>query len=338
MKLVAFIRRKTLILSFLLIFALISALTVTIVFGISVTRPQKEDFITYVEFNVPYSALQIALDADISLYEQEIPCPWYKILAVLASKYYGDFSRYRESDLHAIIYDLKNGKTIKDLAEGLELYSYYEEAYGAVLGGMVGPFDQQVERNGEIVWEQTYGLKAFSPIAQGFDYSHGDDFGAQRTWGYTRKHLGHDMMAETGTPVIAIETGVVECLGWNNYGGWRIGIRSLDGRRYYYYAHLRKGRPYAQGLKEGDLVTAGDVIGYVGRTGYSTQEDVNNIETSHLHLGMELIFDESQKECDQEIWIDLYPLTRLLVEHRSSVYRESETKEFYRKYNIREFS
>ncbi len=71
------------------------------------------------------------------------------------------------------------------------------------------------------------------------------------------------MMGLVGTPIIAIESGYVEALGWNRYGGWRIGIRSFDKKRYYYYAHLRQNRPYAEGLKEGDYVTAGgDVIGY----------------------------------------------------------------------------
>ena len=60
------------------------------------------------------------------------------------------------------------------------------------------------------------------------------------------------------------------------------------------------------------MVNAGDVIGYVGRTGYSTTENVNNINTSHLHFGLELVFDESQKESDNEIWIDLYAITKLL--------------------------
>lgn len=99
---------------------------------------------------------------------------------------------------------------------------------------------------------------------------------------------------------MAIESGVVEALGWNQYGGWRIGIRSFDGKRYYYYAHLRQNYPYAEGLEEGSVVTAGDVIGYMGHTGYSTTENVNNIKIVHLHWGLQLIFDESQKETSYE--------------------------------------
>ena len=64
---------------------------------------------------------------------------------------------------------------------------------------------------------------------------------------------------------------------------------------------------------------AGDLIGFMGRTGYSDKENTNNIETVHLHFGMQLIFDESQKECLSEIWIDCYDIVRLLESHRSSL-------------------
>ena len=59
------------------------------------------------------------------------------------------------------------------------------------------------------------------------------------------------MMGQIGTPVICIETGYVEALGWNQYGGWRVGIRSPDKKRYYYYAHLRQDYPYQAKIKRG---------------------------------------------------------------------------------------
>ena len=144
------------------------------------------------------------------------------------------------------------------------------------------------------------------------------------------------MMAAVGTPVIAVESGTVEALGWNQYGGWRIGIRSFDGLRYHYYAHLRQNRPYAEGLEVGDTVMAGDVIGYVGRTGYSAKENVNGIEQSHLHYGLQLIFDESQKEGNGEIWVDVYQICRMLRGHQSEVERDDETKEWRRVKGFRE--
>ncbi len=183
-------------------------------------------------------------------------------------------------------------------------------------------------------WVKKYGLKAYSPIAEGYWYKDFDDFGDGRSYGYKRKHFGHDLMSSIGTPIIAIESGIVEVLGWNQYGGWRIGIRSFDGKRYYYYAHLRKDHPFNDRTKEGQTVKAGDVIGYSGQTGYSKKENVNNIDSPHLHVGMQLIFDESLKDSPNQIWVDLYSITRLLSKHRATVYKDEEKKEYYRKFDI----
>lgn len=302
-----------------------------------VSKGDKRDFIKYAEFNVCCSALEKALEYDISTHknDEKVKIDWVQVLAYLGAKYGGDFKQYKEEDLEQIVSRLKNGDKINDIAKTMKYYDYYYRVYSAVLGGFTGWYNTEAEdENGKITKVKDYGLCVFSPIAKGFPYSHYDDFGTGRSYGYKRKHLGHDLMAATGTPVIAIETGTVEIMGWNQYGGWRIGIRSLDKKRYYYYAHLRQNRPFNPSIKEGAVVNAGEVIGYVGRTGYSTTENTNNIDTSHLHLGMELIFDESQKECDNEIWVDLYAVVTLLEKHKSTVYRVNETKEFYNKYKF----
>ena len=292
-----------------------------------------KDFIKWIDFDVSYQALVDAMNLDIETYKEEVHLNWIELLSYLGAKYGGDFSSYREKDLNALAQELKGGATMNELTKDMNYYSYYREAYGAVLSGFLGEYQIQAKDEGapaEPVLETTYGLKSFSPIAAGFYYQDYDDFGCGRTYGYSRRHLGHDMFGAVGTPIVAVESGVVEVMGWNQYGGWRIGIRSLDGRRYHYYAHLRKDRPYHEGLEEGQLVKAGDVIGYMGRTGYSANENVNNIRQTHLHYGLQLIFDESQKECNSEIWIDLYAITRLLERNRSETYRVAETKEFFR--------
>lgn len=301
------------------------------------TAAEKEkDFIRYVEFNPCYSALDRALEEDIRVHEEGGSRSWVDTLAYLGAKYGGDFSQYRAQDMDDLFQRLDSGETMEEITSSMTYYSYYREAYGAVLDGLVGTYKEETTENEETVWQEHYGLKGFFPLAKNFAYEHYDDFGAQRTYGYTRRHLGHDIMADTGTPVLAIESGVVEVMGWNQYGGWRIGIRSGDGRRYYYYAHLRQNRPFAEGLEEGQTVQAGQVIGYVGHTGYSTEENVNNIRVPHLHLGLELIFDESQKESDNEIWVDLYALTQLLSRHMGETVRDPETKEHARKYAFSE--
>ena len=297
------------------------------------------DYIHYVEFNPTYEALCRAYELDVKSHEKqdtkaagksddtEKTVSWIDLLAYAAAKNGGEFGKNALSCVDEAAESLESGTSLEELTEGMEYFNYYEKAYTAVLGGMVGTFQ---EETGDGSMKEQYGLMAYSPIAEGFDYSSGDDFGSARSYGYNRPHLGHDMMGLIGTPIIAVESGYVEALGWNQYGGWRIGIRSFDRQRYYYYAHLRQDRPYAEGLKEGDIVTAGDVIGYMGHTGYSKKENVNNIEVVHLHFGMELVFDESQKESDNEIWINCYPLTEFLKKHRSAVTRDEKTKEWSR--------
>jgi murein DD-endopeptidase MepM/ murein hydrolase activator NlpD len=273
----------------------------------------KAETIKWVDFGVPYESLKYAMDADISTAEKEKHISWIDILAVSGCRTGG---KCPLSSVKQAYQDLQEDKAIDEILGNLyQYYPYYKKSFSAVLGGLLGHF--QIEVNGEKV--SMYGLKAFSPVAAGYSYSHCDDFGNRHTFGFARKHLGHDMMGGLGTPVVAVEGGVVEALGWNRYGGWRVGIRSFDSKRYYYYAHLQKDHPFAEGLAVGDLVQAGDLIGFMGRTGYSDKENVNNIETVHLHFGMQLVFDESQKECNSEIWIDVYDIVRLLNKHRSSI-------------------
>ncbi len=315
-------------------------------------QQEEKTFIKWVDFGVTKDAMQKAFRYDVDTCQQEIHLNWIQLLAYLGARYGGDFqTRYKASDMDQIAQRIIAGEKMEDITADMKYYNYYLEAYTAVLGGMVGTYrieipeadapafvleDEQAIRDRErgTIWVTKYGLKAFSPIAKNYPYNDYDDFGVSRSYGFKRQHLGHDMMGQVGTPVIAVESGRVEAMGWNQYGGWRLGIRSLDGKRYYYYAHLRKNYPYHKSLKEGSLVQAGDVIGYLGRTGYSSKENTNNIDEPHLHFGIQLIFDESQKEGNNEIWIDCYEITKFLAVNRSETVKNQETKEYYRMYQM----
>lgn len=305
---------------------------------IEVAAGTRGDCIKWVDFTVTYEALCTAYDLDVEQYAAGHPVRWTELLAYAAAKTGGKFDQKSLSVMRKLSEELsEDSATLDELTKELPYYPYYLEAYEAVLGGMVREYEiEQMDDAGRKAWKKVYGLKAFSPIAKGFDYSDYDDFGSSRSYGYKRPHLGHDMMGQVGTPITAIESGYVEALGWNRYGGWRIGIRSFDKKRYYYYAHLRQNFPYALDLKEGSVVTAGDVIGYMGHTGYSTKENINNIDTVHLHWGLQLIFDESQKEGNNEIWIDCYALTRFLSKNRSLTEKNTETKEWLRCFQMRD--
>ena len=299
-----------------------------------VVFPVQAAPVRWVDFDVSCEAMKAALDVDIATFDQEKHISWIDILALAACRTGGKVTL---NAARKAARELAGEQSAEELLGSLyKYYGYYQEAYSAALGGLVGSY--AIEKDGQ--WVASYGLKAFSPIAAGFGYSHCDDFGVSRSFGFQRKHLGNDLMGGLGTPIVAVEGGIVEAMGWNRYGGWRIGIRSFDNKRYYYYAHLQKDTPFAPGLAEGDVVQAGDLIGFMGRTGYSDRENVNNIETVHLHFGIQLIFDESQKECDSEIWIDAYDIVRLLSSHRSSLqktadgwqrvypYKDLDTEEF----------
>ena len=109
-------------------------------------------------------------------------------------------------------------------------YDYYKRAYTAVLGGMVGEYEKEApdkEHEGQKIIVKKYGLKAYCPIAEGFGYSHYDDFGDSRSYGYRRRHLGNDLLGAIGTPIVAVEGGVVEAYGWNQYGGLAAGHPQL---------------------------------------------------------------------------------------------------------------
>lgn len=309
------------------------------------------DFIKWVDFNVTCEALEQAFRYDVDTCQAEVHLNWVDLLAYLGTRYGGDFSRYKKSDMKKVAEQLINGEmTMEELTSDMKYYDYYRQAYGAVLDGMVGTFQaeipadevpemlQQSAQNTDTVWVTKYGLKAFFPLAKNFPYNDFDDFGVSRSYGFKRRHLGHDMMGQVGTPIIAVESGYVEALGWNQYGGWRIGIRSFDKKRYYYYAHLRKNYPFQSNLKEGSAVQAGDVIGYMGRTGYSSKENTNNIEESHLHFGLELVFDESQKESDHEIWINCYELVKFLRRNQCEAVKVEGTKEWRRVYQTKDVS
>lgn len=299
---------------------------------------KKSDYIKWVDFKITSEILnKIAkLDIDSHTKNSAIKYDWIEILAYLACKNGGNFKKFNQKDLDNLLSELEKGKVIEELVQNTKNYNYYYESYSAVLGGFIGYYSIEVtNEDGTKSIKDKYGIKAFLPIAKNYGFSHYDDFGNERSYGFKRTHLGNDLMGSIGTPIIAVESGTVQHIGWNQYGGWRLGIRSNDTKRYYYYAHLRKDHPYAEGIVEGCSVKAGDVIGYLGMTGYSIKENVNNINVPHLHFGMELIFDEAQFDSINEIWVDVYQIIEFLKKNRSEVYMSNkETKDYSRKHDF----
>jgi len=94
-------------------------------------------------------------------------------------------------------------------------------------------------------------------------YSFVDTFGAPRGDVSGGWHHGDDIFAPLGAPILAIATGTVFSVGWNNVGGYRLWLRDGVGNQFY-YAHLSAYSPLAV---NGAHVRAGDVLGFVGNSG-----------------------------------------------------------------------
>lgn len=294
----------------------------------------NKEYIKWVKFNIPSEAMEKALKADIENHDDAHNTPFITLLSLLGAKYWGEWEKYKAKDMDYFIDKLKSGESENSLSQNYEKFPYFQQVYQAIFAEMIGKYhiSKETDPNGNPIFEEKYGLKAYSPIAYGYKFSHCRDFGNSRSFGYRRNHLGNDLMSQTGTPIVAVESGIVAKCAWNKYGGWRIGIRSFDGKRYYYYAHCQKDHPFIEGLKEGDTVCAGQPIAYVGMTGYSTKENVNGMQKPHLHFGMQLIFDPSQEEGKNEIWIDVYDIVNFLEHHKSVLTKNPQDKDYKTKY------
>lgn len=100
-----------------------------------------------------------------------------------------------------------------------------------------------------------------------------------------RTHHAIDIHAPRGTPVLAVADGRVRKLHSGSRGGLSVYLLDEDGVTRYYYAHLDA---YAQGLREGQRVQRGEVIGFVGDTGNAQPGDC------HLHFSVAILDDPAQ--------------------------------------------
>jgi murein DD-endopeptidase MepM/ murein hydrolase activator NlpD len=91
------------------------------------------------------------------------------------------------------------------------------------------------------------------------------------------QHEAVDILAPRNTPVHAVENGTIARLFNSKAGGRTIYQFDSSGRFCYYYAHLER---YEEGLRDGQPVSAGEVIGYVGTSGNAPPG------TPHLHFAV----------------------------------------------------
>jgi len=137
---------------------------------------------------------------------------------------------------------------------------------------------------------------------------------AERNYGGKSVHEGTDLIAtknERGLyPIVSMTDGTVTRKGWLEKGGYRIGITTEKGV-YFYYAHLES---YAD-LEVGDVVKAGDILGFMGDSGYGPEGTVGQFVV-HLHLGI-YVYPEGK-----EISINPYSILRYIENKTVKCYTE----------------
>jgi murein DD-endopeptidase MepM/ murein hydrolase activator NlpD len=165
----------------------------------------------------------------------------------------------------------KFGLSFDDFQIGL--WNYYQNSRSVT---RISQFAQIYERFGILdLHEHAFPLPVTS------NHSYQSTWGARRGWGGYRIHEGTDIFAGYGVPVRSTCFGMIEIIGWNPYGGWRVGIRDLNGL-YHYYAHLSG---FNKKIDEGDIVKPGQVIGWVGSSGYG-KPGTSGKFPPHLHYGL----------------------------------------------------
>lgn len=256
-------------------------------FPIDTVSPAKIEYLVYndsrteltvIKCTEPYSAIKVAKPvqhyrryADVtitsSLWNDMKASGAPMMLIVQLEDIYAwtvDFFSLQEGDRFRAIYDeaVCDGETVGIDTVFFAMFSHGEKHFPAIR------FDQR--DGGNKFWNEKGEsmrkafLKAplrFSRISSGFTYRR-----KHPVTGKVKPHTGVDYAAPTGTPVMSIGDGTVISKGWSGGGGNTVKIRH-NSVYTTAYMHLSK---YASGLKVGDRVHQGDVIGYVGSTGVST--------------------------------------------------------------------
>ena len=110
------------------------------------------------------------------------------------------------------------------------------------------------------------------PVDGGASYV--DTYDADRSDVRGGWHHGDDLFAPLGTPVVAVAKGTLSLIGWESLGGWRLWLTDANGNSFY-YAHLAGYSPW---ILHHPHVRAGEVLGFLGRTGDAFTT------TPHLHF------------------------------------------------------
>ncbi len=215
----------------------------------------------------------------------------------ISPELYQEFKKY-EKDSEFSRYDYLVAHLLTEQTKKTELEGYLTLLYQYHSQGI-----RSMVKSEQSIWED---LQYFPiPLSQsnpGMETSFENSWMFDRNFGGNRGHEGTDIMASENQrgryPVISITEGVVEKVGWLKLGGYRIGIRSPNGG-YFYYAHLYD---YARDFQIGDEVQAGELLGFMGDSGYGPEGTIGKFAV-HLHVGIYVDNEKGEELSFNPYWV-----------------------------------
>ncbi|HEY7369588.1 MAG TPA: M23 family metallopeptidase [Thermoanaerobaculia bacterium] len=198
----------------------------------------------------------------------QMPCPPIDPVVIVATVHEQDEDSPEAADTIREIQQAVEPATMRDLT-GLA------QTVGAAFSSLVRPKSAGVKVKPEDVDLTDLVSAGLLVPVEGVDLERLRDSFLDRRGRY-RKHLAIDIGAPRGTPILATTEGEIVRLTREKRGGIAIYQKDPTGRYLFFYGHLQK---YAAGLKVGDKVARGQVIGYVGRTGHV-------VGGPHLHFSV----------------------------------------------------
>ena len=139
--------KKTYILIGILTFIILGIISFIIIKSIVFANEEKEEkkYIKWVDYNVPLEVMEKTAKLDITSHTKEgkVKLNWIELLSYLASKYGGNFKSFKQKDLDNVVERLKQGETMEEITKDMKLYSYYIEAYTAILDQFIGNYQDR---------------------------------------------------------------------------------------------------------------------------------------------------------------------------------------------------
>lgn len=218
----------------------------------------------------------------------------------------GDKDNYDESTLQVAMSEIE--EPLDPDSNDEMIYEIYTKIYGELQTHPIPKLKRTIYKyrsGGKGKWKTREEVEYWR-------YTHYEDFGDDRFYEGERVHYGNDVVADRDTPIVSMTDGVITNLGWNELGGWRVGITDANST-YWYYAHMDH---YEDDIYEGQYVQAGDCIGYVGDSGYGPPGTTGKFIT-HVHVQIGITMEDMESDDDSGyIWINPYPLIEFMEANR----------------------